>query len=105
MRDKSWFYVGSRFVANNNYVGGRFYNLNAGDPNAWTYVADRSRQETDNLSQQSGEGRVTWQATSKNKFSFYYDHQNRCWCNNSSSDFNSPEATHRLNWPENQWVT
>ena len=58
VQDKLWFYAGARFVANNNYVGGRFYNANAGNPNAWTYVAVLGQQETDNLSQQSGEGRV-----------------------------------------------
>jgi hypothetical protein len=101
-RDKLWFYAGARFVANNNYVGGRFYNANAGNPNAWTYVADPSRQETDNLSQKSGEGRVTWQATSRNKFSFYYDDQGRCWCNYSASGLYSPEAMPHLEFPTNR---
>jgi hypothetical protein len=104
-RDKLWFFAGARFVANNNYVGGRFANANAGNQNAWTYVANSASQEIDNLSQQSGEGRITLQATPRNKFGFYYDEQNRCWCNYSSSGLYSPEAMPRLTWPVNRFGT
>jgi hypothetical protein len=107
MADRLWFFASTRWVKNANYVGGRFANLNAGDPNAWTYVPNTAEQATDVLSQRSINGRVTWQASAKNKFSFYYDDQGRCWCNYSGGFAvpPSPEAELRLFWPTNHLTT
>ena len=57
LKDKLWFYTSARWVGTNQYVGGRFFNLNAGDPNAWTYAPDTSRRAYDNISQQAVNGR------------------------------------------------
>ena len=105
--DKLWFFASTRWVKNANYVGGRFANLNAGNPNAWTYVPNPAEQATDVLSQRSVNGRVTWQASAKNKFSVYYDDQGRCWCNYSGGYAvpPSPEAELRLFWPTNHLTT
>ena len=42
-RDKVWFYASYRAFVAENYTGGMYYNLNAGDPNAWTYAPDTTR--------------------------------------------------------------
>jgi len=108
LRDKLWFFVGTRWVENNKFIAGRFFNLNAGDPNAWTYVADQSRPAFEKSTQRTVNGRLTWQASAKNKFGFYYDDQGRCLCNYASGVGTvppSPEAMSRLDWPENRLMT
>jgi hypothetical protein len=103
MRDKAWFFAGFRWVENNKYVAGRYFNANAGDPTKWTYVPDTSQQAFERITQQSGNVRVTWQATQKNKFAVFYDQQGRCWCNWFGFGVpNSPEAANRLEWPVNR---
>jgi len=102
-RDKLWFFGGARWVENNKFVAGRYFNLNAGDPSKWTYEPDFDRQGFEKISQQSGNVRLTWQASQKNKFSVFYDQQGRCWCNWFGFGVpNSPEAANRLEWPVNR---
>jgi hypothetical protein len=105
-RDQLWYYTAARWVAQVTYAG-RQYNLNAGDPNAWTYAPDPSRQAFDKITQRSYNGRVTWQASPKNKFSLFYDDQGRCWCNiySFAGVPPSPEASSRLEFPVNRLGT
>src|SRR6202035_4562211 len=42
-KDRLWFYLSGRRQVANTLVPGQFYNKNANDPNAWTYVPDTSR--------------------------------------------------------------
>ena len=39
-KDKLWFYLSGRSQGANTFVPGQFYNKNANNPNAWTYVPD-----------------------------------------------------------------
>ena len=78
LRDKLWFYGSARFQENKNYVAGLFVNLNAGDPTKWSY-APGTDQEIFSLVQDSGDGRITWQATAKDKITGFYDQQRRPW--------------------------
>ena len=92
MRAKLWFFTSGRWVKNANYVGGMFYNRNAGNPAAWTYDAATDQRAFSDASQPSRSVRLTWQATPKNKISGFYDSQNRCQCPNPSATI-APEAT------------
>ena len=92
LRDQLWFYASLRWVKNANYVGGMFYNVNAGNPAAWTWVPDTTRPAYDDAIQPSRSIRLTWQATPRNKITAYYDNQVRCQCPNPSATI-SPEAT------------
>ena len=77
-RDRLWFFSSFQGVRNENYIGGMFDNKNRGNPNVWTYVpGDPSVASS---FQRSVNVRLTWQATPKNKFSFYADEQWRCQC-------------------------
>ena len=91
-KDRLWFYASGRWVENANYVGGIFYNKNAGNPAFWTYDPDTSRPAYADAWQPSRSVRLTLQATPKNKLSFYYDNQVRCQCPNPSATI-APEAT------------
>ena len=92
VKDRLWFFSSLRWVENDNYVGGMFYNQNAGNPAAWMYVPDSTRPAYDDATQPSRNIRLTWQATPRNKFNVYYDNQVRCQCPNPSATI-APEAT------------
>jgi hypothetical protein len=92
VRTRVWFFASGRWVKNANYVGGLFYNRNAGNAASWSYEPDVSRPAFADASQPSRSVRLTWQATPKNKISGFYDSQNRCQCPNPSATI-SPEAT------------
>ena len=67
IRDRLWFYISYRQIATDNSVPGMWDNRNASDPNAWTVDFDKSRQAfTETLERILG-GRITWQATPRNK--------------------------------------
>jgi len=100
VRDKVWFFASTRFQANETYVAGLYENLNAGDPTRWDYAPDYSRQAVYFLRQPGGNGRVTWQATPKNKISVFYEKQGREWHNLTATT--SPEAGTLLEFPKNQ---
>src|SRR5688572_27596698 len=70
-----------------------FRNRNAGDLNAWTYVPDESAQAKADSRWHNVSARLTWQASTKNKFNFYWDEQRNCTlCNDGGSATTAPEA-------------
>ncbi|HUK34550.1 MAG TPA: TonB-dependent receptor, partial [Vicinamibacterales bacterium] len=121
-RDKLWFYATVRYFGQAQDIPGAYANANAGNPAAWTYVPNTSVTNRNAGSQNIYNGRVTWQATERNKFSFYEDYQGNCSqasylnsssaCRNAGSNwvatgafgaFQSPEAFTTYN-PEPQNV-
>ena len=104
LRDKVWFYTAARWNASNNYVGGIFHNLNAGNPDAWTYVPDPTRRGHQDVKQRSVNGRLTWQASERNKISLFYDDQFRCQCDRVLPT-TSPEAGNRYEFPTNRMMS
>src|SRR5262249_15870467 len=75
LRDKLWFFASGRRQLNDTYFAGVYFNKNAGDPTKWTYDPDLSRQADTFIIQPDVNGRLTWQASAKNKFSFSHTHQ------------------------------
>ncbi len=91
--DKLWFFAAARYQGNRKLVAGMFDNVNAGNVNAWTYVPDRTSQSRDDGTWKSFNVRLTWQASPRNKFSFYEDQQWLCTsCMGGGSATVSPEA-------------
>jgi hypothetical protein len=92
LRDRIWFYGTARYnrAMDNAPI---FFNVNAGDPNSWTYVPDvaRGNAHNDNI-WKSGNGRVAWQATAKNKIGVSYDYASSCPCPRSLTATTSPES-------------
>ena len=62
MRDKLWFYFTYKYEDNKNYV-------------ASSQFADGSRAFRQSMGNYSGVGRVTWQATQRDKIRFYLEKQ------------------------------
>ena len=101
LRDKLWFFSAARWYAVNNYIAGSVRNANAGNPNSWTYTPDASFRGSRDTSWQSYNTRITWQASPKNKLSFFWDQQYRCSCYDMRQ-LVSPEASvdYRQPWME-----
>ena len=92
-RDRLWFFSATRYQGNHRLVGGMFRNRNAGDVNAWTYVPEESQQAEADSSWKNVSARLTWQASPRNKFNFYWDEQRNCTlCNDGGTATTSPEA-------------
>jgi len=103
MKDKLWFFGSTRFQANETYVAGLYENLNAGNAARWDYAPDYSRQAVYFLRQPGGNGRLTWQASPRNKISFFFERQGRQW--HVLNPTSSPEAATLLDFPKNQIAT
>ena len=95
-QDRAWFFGTVRGQGNSAYITNMFYNKNAGDPNKWLYDPDLSRQAFNDKTWQNASGRVTVQATPRNKFNVFWDEQKVCQkCENGGNYANattSPEA-------------
>lgn len=104
VRDRLWWYASARWNAANNYVGTMYFNRNAGDPNAWTYVPDLDRPAHVDVTQRSINGRVTWQLNSRNKFNVFFDDQGRCQCDRVSATL-APEAAGHYEFPLNNMTS
>ena len=78
VRDRVWFYGVTRTIGDYTDIAGFFANANAGDPNRWDYVPDQSIKERSANSRKVAGGRVTAQATPRNKVSAYFDYQKVC---------------------------
>jgi hypothetical protein len=78
LRDRVWFYGNSRLVGTHQEQQNLNDNLNAGNPNEWTWVRDDSVQVRNANAKIINAVRTTWQATQKNKLGFYIDYTKNC---------------------------
>ena len=78
MRDRLWYFGQLRMEGYKNTVPGMFANQNAGDPNSWSYVPDRSRPAHQAASFNIAALRLTSQLTARNKISVSWDEQKPC---------------------------
>jgi hypothetical protein len=77
-KDRLWFYGTVRYFGQAQDIPGAYANANAGNAAAWTYVANPAITDRNASSQNIYNGRITWQASERNKFSFYEDYQGQC---------------------------
>src|SRR5215203_687827 len=93
VKDRLWYYMSVRAQGSRQNILNVFYNQNAGNPNAWTYVPDFSRPAYYDRTWENYTPRITWQASSRNKFSFSWDEQPVCRsCTGTASFSGSPAA-------------
>jgi hypothetical protein len=94
IRDRLWFYLTYRETQAQNTVPGMWFNKNAGNPNAWTVDFDKSRQAFTDPTNRTGIGRLTWQATPRNKINVYWSEQyNTSNREGGGTATQTPEAT------------
>ena len=96
VQDTLWFFGSTRSIRSNNAVAGMFINKNAGNVNAWTYDPDLTQQAAQEQLYTGGNMRLTWQASSRNKFALFWDEQYRCQaCEGGGTATQTVEATSR----------
>ena len=78
LRDRVWFYANSRAIGTYQEQQNLYANLNAGDPNSWTWARNDALSVRNATSKTLNSARLTWQATQRNKFGFYYDYTKNC---------------------------
>lgn len=77
-RDRLWFFAYGHIGGSRKDSANVYYNLDAGDTNAWLYRPDVSRPEYSDRTFENASGRVTWQATARNKLTGFWDAQALC---------------------------
>ena len=114
VRDRLWFFGTARGQGNSAYITNMYYNLNAGNPNAWLYAPDLSRQAFNDKTWQNASGRITAQVTPRNKVNVFWDEQQVCTkCQNGGNYANattSPEANgfgdlHPMRFQQATWTS
>ena len=91
-RDRIWFHSTMRLTGAATYAS-LFYNKNAGNPNAWAYEPDTSRDPAFNdHTIRNANVRVTWQATQKHKLAVSVDPSRICDCPRGLTATVAPEA-------------
>ena len=92
-KDKVWFFVAYRDKRAITYTEQSVRSKNI-SPNPWRFVPDLSfRPVSDQVTKDSA-NRLTWQANSKNRLSFFYDYNSKWEGNAGSGPFSSTEATY-----------
>jgi hypothetical protein len=76
-RDKLWFFTSQRWWGASASIAGMFFNQT---PEAFVYTPDRTRPALNVFDNHHHDGRLTWQASTKNKFAVSYNLQFRCDC-------------------------
>ena len=70
LRDKLWFYLTYHESYGENTIPGMWFNKNGGDPTKWLVDFDLNRPAFNDVRDRTAIGRLTWQATPRNKFTF-----------------------------------
>jgi hypothetical protein len=78
LRDKLWFFGNYRDFGSHDDILGMWGNLNRGNPNSWTYVADPNLKARNAVSRTVTALRLTSQITPRNKVGFFFDNQLAC---------------------------
>jgi hypothetical protein len=78
LKDRVWFFATARTQGSTRVNANQFYNLNAGDPTKWLFAPDASNPGYSDRTWENVSGRVTWQATPRNKIGGFWDEQWVC---------------------------
>jgi hypothetical protein len=76
-QDKVWFFTSQRWWGASATIAGMFFN---NTPTAYVYTPDPTRPALNIFKNHHHDGRLTWQASSKNKLAVSYNFQIRCDC-------------------------
>jgi carboxypeptidase family protein len=108
-RDRLWFYVSARAERADTFVPGMFHNKNANNPNAFTVDYDLSRPAVLPREWAVYQGRLTFQASPRNKLGLTYDTQSNCFCPTNVGPgvfggISTPEAGNDQRFPLQRYV-
>jgi hypothetical protein len=77
-KDSVWFFINARTQGSTRGIANIWQNANLGDPTKWFYVPDKSQPAYSDKTGENASIRVTWQATTRNKISGFWDEQANC---------------------------
>ncbi len=103
-RDSLWFFFSGRYQVANSYVPNIFHDKNVNNPNTVVYDPDFTKPGVLVRDWQVYQGRLTWQASAKNKFGFTYDQESFCICSNGITATTAPEASNEFNFPLQRFI-
>jgi hypothetical protein len=90
--DRLWYFVNAHTAGSTRESTNVFYNHTAGNPAEWRYVPDLSRPEYSDRTYENASGRLTWQATPRNKISGFWDLQSICrQCTGATPGLSEPQ--------------
>ena len=115
-KDHLWYFVTARTQGGTRVNANQFVNLNAGDASKWLYAPDISQPGFSDRTWENVSGRLTWQATPRNKIGGYWDEQwvcRKCEGNTIgittpavvSPEANGPNQTMPLRVPQVTWTS
>jgi hypothetical protein len=93
VRDRLWFYATFRNTVADNYVGGLYFDKNAGDPTKWTFDPDTSRQVFKHQWWRDAQLRLTYQVSPRNKLGISMWSTPTCQCPSGASATTAFEAS------------
>jgi hypothetical protein len=116
VKDRLWYFATARTQGGTRVNANQFYNSNAGDPTKWLYAPDLSKPGFSDRTWENVSGRITWQATPRNKIGGYWDEQwvcRKCEGNTIgittpavvSPEANGPNQTLPLRVPQVTWTS
>jgi hypothetical protein len=92
VQNKLWFFASGQRTITDNYVAGLYENQNI---QGWSYVPDPTKPMIFDQHQWAANGRLTWQATARNKFDVSYEYNYLCNCHyTATSSTIAPEASY-----------
>jgi hypothetical protein len=92
-KNQLWFYAAGRQFVTDVYPAGLYTNK---DVRAWVYQPSSERAVSDQHGK-NGSLNLTFQATPKNRFKFFYNYDFQCYCKLEISSVLSAEASRRTN--------
>jgi hypothetical protein len=105
LRDRLWFHGAYKKQLSESYPAGAFANLNAGDPNSWTYAPDTSSRPFNAVDGSDLHLRLTWQVLPKVKFGLSDQESGYCACSDGINATTAPEAAlHRKSLKQRNWM-
>ena len=91
LADQLWYFASAHTGASTTQSPNVYYNLNAADPGQWLYAPDVTRKSYSDRTFENASGRVTWQATPRNKVSGFWDAQSLCrTCTGATGGLSEP---------------
>ena len=109
LRDRLWFHLSHSTTVTDQFVAGKFADLEPNDLNHAPATDDPALQTIDAQRLQSSSARLTWQASPRNKFSAYWDNTrivrpnmsvatSPVWVEESAIDGDTPTNTYLATW-------
>lgn len=96
-RDRLWFYTGHRWWGTYTTRPGVYGNAT---PHSMVYTPDLSDQASRRATHRANDWRLTWQATGKQKVTYFHQIQDTCKCGDALNLPYPPDASQGANYPQ-----